>query len=98
MVDPGDITETEGQKVTFSCDATGNPEPKISWIKDGSSVSENPKISFSDDKKQMTIRNVRRKDGGEYRCVAENHIGKDMSKPAILKVKRKQNNCCQPKR
>ena len=88
-VQPRTETKTEGDNVTLSCNADGNPVPTISWTKNGSPVdtSYNSRIGFSKDKKQLTIRNVNRTDSGEYRCVANNSVGNDTSKAAELNVK-----------
>ena len=85
---PQNTTRIEGENVTLSCNATGNPVPNISWIGDGSSVNTtiNSRISFSDDNKQLTITNVNRTDGGEYQCVAKNRVGSDASNAATLNV------------
>jgi len=72
--------------VTLSCNATGNPEPTISWNRDGSPVDTSGRINFSDDKKQLTITNVSRTDSGEYRCVASNSLGNATSNAATLDV------------
>ena len=77
--------------MTLSCNATGNPAPKISWIIGGSPVSSNSGISFSADNKQLTITNVSRTDSGEYRCVASNSLGNDTTSPAKLDVQCKWN-------
>ena len=71
---PQNKTKTEGENVTLSCNATGNPAPSISWTKDRSAVNF-LKISLSSDNKQLTITNVNRDDSGDYRCVANNSIG-----------------------
>ena len=91
---PQNITKTEGENVTLSCNATGNPAPKISWIKDRYHVTNNSEISFAADNKQLTITNVRRTDSGEYRCVASNSLGNDTTSPAKLDVQCKWNICC----
>jgi len=72
----------------LSCNATGNPVPTISWTCDGSPVEtrENARISFSDDKKQLTIKNASRTDSGEYRCVANNSLGSDTSNAAQVDI------------
>ena len=88
---PEGVMKTEGENVTFSCNATGNPTPTISWTKDGSPVSNNSRISLSGDNKQLTIRYVSRTDRGEYQCVADNTLGNDTSKTATLDVKCKYN-------
>jgi len=74
--------------MALSCNASGNPVPEISWTINGYPVntSYNPRISFSDDKKQLTITNVSRTDSGEYRCVARNRVGSDTSTASVVDV------------
>ena len=81
-------TRAEGDNVTLSCNATGNPEPTISWTRNGFPVnaSNDSSISFSEDNKLLTITNVNRTDSGEYRCVANNSIGNDTSNVATLNI------------
>jgi len=89
---PSNETKTEGDNVTLTCNATGNPAPTISWTRDGSPLDINgnsSRIGFSLDEKELTITNVNRTDSGEYRCVAENGVGKDTSNAAKLDVQRK---------
>ena len=85
------MTTTEGSDLTFSCDASGNPAPTISWKRDGSPLNAVGRTSFSDDKKQLTITNVSRTDSREYQCVAKNKVGSDTSKSASLNVQCKFN-------
>lgn len=74
--------------MTLSCNATGNPQPTISWTRNGFPVntSNNSSISFSEDKKLLTITNVNRTDSGEYRCLANNSLGNETSDVARLDV------------
>ena len=55
-------------------------------------------MSFSGDKRQLTITNVNRTDSGEYRCVANNKLGNDTSNVATLNVRCKlsvkSEKCC----
>ena len=85
------MTTTEGSDLTFSCDASGNPAPLISWKRDGSPLNASGRISFEDDKKQLTITNVSRTDSGGYQCVAKNKVGSDTSNSASLDVQCKFN-------
>ena len=62
---PENMTSTEGENVTLSCNATGNPTPSILWTKDGYAVNF-PRISLSSDNKQLKITNVSRDDSGDY--------------------------------
>ena len=85
---PRSDAETEGNNVTLSCNATGNPVPTISWIMYGSPVNTtiNTRISFSEDNKQLTIADVNRTDSGEYQCVASNFLGNATSNDATLDI------------
>ncbi|XP_020608167.1 contactin-4-like [Orbicella faveolata] len=84
-VQPRSVAKTEGDNVTLSCNATANPVPTISWVRDGSPV-DSSRISFSEDNKQLTITDVNRTDSGEYRCVASNELGNDTSNAATLDI------------
>ena len=88
ILHPENHTISERDNVTLSCNATGSPEPTMSWTRNGFPVntSNNSSISFSEDKKLLTITNVNRTDSGEYRCVANNSIGSDTSNVATLDV------------
>ena len=80
-------TKIEGGNVTFTCDATGNPEPVILlWGKDRAVVNTTLRISYSSDNKQLFITNVSRRDRGEYVCVAFNIVGYGVSNSASLNV------------
>ncbi len=74
--------------MTLSCNATGNPEPTISWTRNGSpiNITGNSRISFTAGKKELFITNVNRTDSGEYRCVANNSPGNDTSRAATLNI------------
>ena len=85
-VHPEAKTKSEGENLTLSCNATGNPVPTISWTRDGSPVNQSSRISFSADKKQLTITNVNRTDRGKYRCVASNELGNDTSNASIVDI------------
>ena len=83
---PLNETKTEGENVTFTCDADGNPTPTFSWTKDDSVVNKTSRITFNADKKQLTITNVDRGDSGKYICVATNGVNKVQSNSSTLNV------------
>ena len=72
--------------MTLTCNATGNPEPVLSWSKDENLAKSSNRISFLADNKLLKITNVKRSDGGKYMCVAYNEVGNTSSKIAILNV------------
>ncbi|CAG9797236.1 unnamed protein product [Chironomus riparius] len=68
------ITVNELQNVKLSCEALGRPAPEISWMFNGiriadtdESTSESRHIQLSDG---LYIKNVTRKDAGDYTCKA----------------------------
>ena len=83
---PLNETKTEGENVTFTCDADGNPTPTFSWTKDGSVVNTTSRITFNADKKQLSITNVDRGDSGKYICVAMNDVNEVQSNSSTLNV------------
>ena len=83
---PQNETKKEGENVTFSCNADGNPAPKFSWTKDGSVVDTTLRITFNENNKTLTITNVIRGDSGEYICVATNNFNTVESNPSTLHV------------
>ncbi|CAH3163880.1 unnamed protein product, partial [Pocillopora meandrina] len=80
---PEGKTLIEGENITLSCNATGNPEPSISWVKDGFPINSNSRINFSQDNRLLTITNTSRTYSGEYRCVARNRVGNDTSNSKV---------------
>ena len=79
---------TEGDNVTLSCNASGNPVPSISWTRNGSLLNSSvPRISFGAESRKLTITSINRADSGEYRCVADSSVGNDTSDAATLDVK-----------
>ena len=61
----------------------------ISWTINGAPVNtrDNSRISFSANKTHLTITNVSRTDSGEYRCIAENRVGSDITDVAKLDIR-----------
>jgi len=85
---PQGVTPKEGNNVTVSCSAIGNPSPSITWTKNGSIISTaaDSRITFGADNKTLTITNVSRADSGQYKCVASNGLGKATSSAATMDV------------
>ena len=83
---PKNETKTEGDNVTFTCNATGNPAPTFRWTKIGSVLTTGSRISLSLDGKQLFVTNVIREDSGRYVCEATNNVTTVPSNFATLNV------------
>ncbi|XP_026680376.1 tyrosine-protein phosphatase Lar-like, partial [Diaphorina citri] len=107
------ITEAPSTKVVeishttvLHCSASGNPPPKISWIREMLPVdtSRNPRYNLltSGAPGALQITNSIEEDQGKYECVAENEVGTEYSPSTMLYVKgkkrcsRSRNGCPSP--
>ena len=85
--DVTDMLENETNPTIFSCQATGEPVPSISWYFKGVMIntSDVNKYNVSNTLREttitsfFTISNVLSSDVGTYTCNAENIIGIDQS-------------------
>ena len=75
-MEPSDETVKEFEDTVFLCTATGNPAPKITWMKDGETVAHGDALRFS----------ANRSDSGKYWCLAENGLGVAINTSASLDV------------
>jgi len=73
---PTDKAVIESTVATFHCNATGRPVPKITWTKDGKTVSTESTLSFVAD----------RNHSGEYWCSADNGLNTTANASAYLDV------------
>ncbi|XP_060600763.1 uncharacterized protein LOC132754188 [Ruditapes philippinarum] len=77
--DVRNITAVNGSKVSFSCDAVGDPQPDVWWFKDG-------KIIAGEDKAYLEISNIGPEDEAAYHCVVGNVVANLSSNEAWLTV------------
>ena len=69
----------EGNNVTIKCNATGNPQPKITWTKDFS-----PLVVYQGE--SYDIVNIDRNSAGDYTCTAWNGVGEKANATAAVIV------------
>ena len=87
VVEVTDLLQNDTLSSTFTCEATGEPVPNISWYFNDSTllVSDASKYSISNSlngtviKSLLTIVSAQSSDVGKYTCQAENIIGTDRS-------------------
>jgi len=89
---PVDQIVARGEPATLNCGARGDPEPFISWYKDGKPLNV---VDRSDHVVLLpggslfflrTVENSKGRDSGSYHCVADNRDGTVQSRPAKLTV------------
>ena len=71
---PKSVSAVEGDNVTFTCDAKGNPTPKITWSFDGRNNTQRYKVI---EKNGLMIYQVQKEDHGAIKCIAHNLFGRE---------------------
>ncbi|XP_023664282.1 muscle, skeletal receptor tyrosine-protein kinase [Paramormyrops kingsleyae] len=82
---PNNVTQLIESKVVLQCVTMGNPKPDINWMKDEDVVKVSDRITILD-YGSLKISNIKKEDGGQYRCIAKNSFGMAVSRPATLEV------------
>ena len=72
----------EGQNVTIFCNTSGQPQPKVTWLKAVGTLQAGRTTVV---KGALTIYKVTKSDGGTYICKAENILG-SVSVAALLMI------------
>ena len=68
---------------SFQCEAEGNPEPKVTWLKQNSNLLADKRVVPS--RGGLIITDVTSTDEGKYTCVARNILG-EVTSSATLSV------------
>jgi hypothetical protein len=79
VTQPKDQTAAQGETVTFTVEAAGDPEPTYQWRKDGAKIAGATKASYS----VTASRDVK---GARFTCVVKNSKGRLVSGAAMLTV------------
>ncbi|TRY92788.1 hypothetical protein DNTS_024859 [Danionella cerebrum] len=76
------------ESVTFTCISTGSPDPQVTWYWKGHVIERSEQYilnSMDGGKSTLTVKNIRRTDGGPYMCRASNKAG-SIESQLFLKV------------
>ena len=80
---PMSLMVNESGTASFQCEAEGNPEPEVSWLKQNSNLPAVKRVVPS--RAGLMITDVMSQDEGMYTCVARNILG-EVTSSATLTV------------
>ncbi|KAM9642204.1 hemicentin-2 [Trichechus inunguis] len=69
------IKVPEGQTAHLMCNATGHPQPKVTWFKDGRPLPSGDTHDISPDGALLQLLQTNLSDAGHYSCIAANTAG-----------------------
>lgn len=81
MVSPDTLIASPGSNVSFQCNATGIPDPVITWTKEGMDLPRKHLVAND----MLTLTRLVGSDEGRYLCTATNVAGFSQ-KPVTLTV------------
>lgn len=82
----------DGERLTLQCQVAGDPEPQVTWYKDGKKLESNDfvDLKYKYGLATLKIEEAYPEDAGEYKCIAKNYVN-SAETVCTLKVKRKNN-------
>ena len=78
-----------GEEAVLTCEVSGNPEPSVSWSKDGD--TNIPRAQFKNDGRILAIKDVLPIDSGVYECRASSKLGESRTSTAVVIAGKLQN-------
>ncbi|KAM5331532.1 hemicentin-2 [Glossophaga mutica] len=69
------IKVPEGQTARLTCNATGHPQPKVTWFKDGRPLAGGDIHYISPDGALLQVVQANLSSAGHYTCIAANAVG-----------------------
>ncbi|KAG8170511.1 hypothetical protein JTE90_000334, partial [Oedothorax gibbosus] len=88
--EPNDVLVEEGDSISIGCSASGEPKPSVKWLRgEGNTLISNDissamSVSTSG---TLTVNKIEAAMQGSYTCIAENEIGKTISKTITILVR-----------
>uniref|UniRef100_A0A3P9JB22 Immunoglobulin superfamily DCC subclass member 3 n=1 Tax=Oryzias latipes TaxID=8090 RepID=A0A3P9JB22_ORYLA len=72
---PQSVSRPVGTTAIFTCQAQGEPEPQLTWLKNGQVLAPGGHVRLRNNNSTLTIHSISRDDEAIYQCIAENSAG-----------------------
>ncbi|XP_035986670.1 immunoglobulin superfamily DCC subclass member 3 [Fundulus heteroclitus] len=72
---PQSIARPVGTTAIFTCQAQGEPEPLLTWLKNGQVLEPGGHVKLRNNNSTLTIYSINQEDEAIYQCIAENSAG-----------------------
>ncbi|KAM6980640.1 immunoglobulin superfamily DCC subclass member 3 [Aplochiton taeniatus] len=72
---PQSIARPVGTTAIFTCQAQGEPEPQLTWLKNGQILEPGGHVKLRNNNSTLTINGISQEDEAIYQCIAENSAG-----------------------
>ena len=79
----GSHTATRGRNGILNCQATGDPEPSINWLRNESLLANSTKYAILENG-SLWIREVEDSDAGNYSCQVTNIAGTEVANTYLI--------------
>ncbi|KAG7244353.1 hypothetical protein INR49_004053 [Caranx melampygus] len=72
---PQSVARPFGTTAMFTCQAQGEPEPQLTWLKNGQILEPGGHVKLRNNNSTLTIYDISQDDEAIYQCIAENSAG-----------------------
>uniref|UniRef100_A0A8D3D7G9 Immunoglobulin superfamily DCC subclass member 3 n=1 Tax=Scophthalmus maximus TaxID=52904 RepID=A0A8D3D7G9_SCOMX len=72
---PQSVARPVGTTAIFTCQAQGEPEPQLTWLKNGQILEPGGHVRLRNNNSTLTIYGISQDDEAIYQCIAENSAG-----------------------
>ena len=79
---PLQVIISVGELAFLMCEVSGDPEPSVTWTKNGNSTI--PRAQFKNDDRLLVIQDVSPRDSGVYECKASNKFGESRTSITVI--------------
>lgn len=85
-----DMSIHDGEPLVLTCHVTGDPEPQITWFKNGKAISSSEimDLKYKNGVATLTIHEVFPEDEGVFSCIATNSISAVETKSKLTVIRK----------